>query len=161
MEIIIRPTEPGDIGWLIGMHGKIYSRQYRFDSGFEIDIARKTAGFFEKTNNFNRIYIAQVNNEPAGSIAISLKREDISFVNFLLVTESYRGNGIAEKLLEKVINRSRGKAVKKIHLETYSCLVEARTLYKKYGFCCYTKNSDIKKFGQVFDQEFWELKLQI
>ena len=159
MEILLRKPTLGDIGWVISIHGEIYSRQFHFDSTFEINITQKVASFYEQINDFNILLIAENNGERVGSIAVSLQSEKSAFINFLLVRDEYRGRGVARKLMDKVIQRSRDYGLESIRLETYSCLVDARGMYIKYGFKLYESNKNIKKFGQVFDQEFWELNL--
>ncbi len=61
--------------------------------------------------------------------------------------------------MEKVIHHSQEFNIRSIRLETYSCLKDARDLYKKYGFEPYDIRSNLEKYGQSFDQEFWEKKL--
>ncbi len=156
MEIILRNPVPGDIGWLISMHGQLYSEQFNFDSKFEIDIIKKVISFFETPHDFNRLWIAVVNNKRVGSVAVSLKPDETAFVNFLLVKTEYRGSGIAKKLLHKVISHTKDHNLKLLRLETYSCLEDARKLYKKFDFTLYEKNAAVNKYGQSFDQEFWE-----
>lgn len=156
MEIILRNPIPGDIGWLISMHGKLYAEQFEFDSNFESDIAKKVIAFLEKQNSFNMLWLATINNEPIGSIAVSLKPDQTAFINFLLVKTEHRNCGVATTLMNKVISHCKDYDIRLLCLETYSCLKSARNLYKKYGFTLSTKNADVKKYGQSFDQEFWE-----
>jgi ribosomal protein S18 acetylase RimI-like enzyme len=159
MEIILRNPIPGDIGWLISMHGKLYAEQFLFDSKFEIDIARKVLSFLEVKNPFNTIWIAAVNDEPVGSIAVSLKPDQTAFINFLLVLPEHRGCGVAQALMNRLVAHCRNHDLDLLRLETYSCLKSARELYRKYGFELLTKNVDVEKYGQIFDQEFWEKRL--
>lgn len=156
MEIILRNPVPGDIGWLISMHGQLYFEQFKFDSKFEIDIGKKVISFFVAPHDFNRLWIAIVNNKRVGSVAVSLKSDETAFVNFLLVKTEYRGCGIARKLLNKVISHTKDHNLKVLRLETYSCLEDARKLYEKYDFTLYEKNVAVNKYGQSFDQEFWK-----
>lgn len=159
MEIILSSPSPGDIGWLISIHGQHYAEQFNFDANFEMDIARKVITFLEASDDFNRLWIAITDNKRVGSIAVSLKPDQTAFVNFLLVKPEYRGCGIANFLLDKVICHAKDNDLKAIRLETYSCLENARKLYNKYGFAIYKKNTAVKKYGQLFDQEFWEKPL--
>ena len=46
-----------------------------------------------------------------------------------------------------------------LSLETCSCLKGTRKLYRDFGFTPIIVTKDMEKYGQVFDQEFWELKL--
>lgn len=156
MEIVLRNPLPGDIGWLISMHGKLYAEQFGLDSDFESDIARKVIAFLENQNPFNALWIATVNNEPVGSIAVSMRPDQTAFINFLLVRTEYRGHGIARTLMDKVISHCSDHHVDLLCLETYSCLTSARKLYEQYGFSISNRNIAVKKYSQSFDQEFWE-----
>lgn len=156
MQIALREPVPGDIGWLISMHGALYEAQFNFDAQFERDIANKVARFFEDQSDFNRILIATVDGERAGSIAVSLRLERTAFINFLLVVQKYQGHGIARRMMEETIVYSKEHGLKRIRLETYSCLTAARELYRKFVFKQYLSNKDLHIYGQTFDQEFWE-----
>lgn len=159
MEIDLRNPIPGDIGWLISMHGKLYAEQFKFDSNFERDIAKKVISFLETQNSFDMLWVAAINNEAVGSIAVSLKPDQTAFINFLLVKTEYRGYGISKILLNKVVSHCEDHKLKILRLETYSCLEIARKVYTKYGFTLFNKNADVKKYSQSFDQEFWEKRL--
>ncbi|BAL25658.1 GNAT family N-acetyltransferase [Azoarcus sp. KH32C] len=156
MEIVLRNPIPGDIGWLISMHGRIYAEQFEFDSNFERDIAKKVMAFLEKQDPFNMLWVAAVNNEPIGSIAVSLRPDQTAFINFLLVETEYRGCGVAKTLMDRVVSHCKDHGIRLLCLETYSCLKAARELYRKYGFTLSTKNVAVKMYGQSFDQEFWQ-----
>lgn len=159
MKITLRNPVPGDIGWLISSHGELYAEQFHFDANFEVDIAKKVLGFLENKEKFNEIWIAHAGAERVGSIAISLRENQTSFINFLLVKKEYHGHGIAKQLMDKVIDHSRKFNINSIRLETYSCLKDARDLYRKYGFEPYEVRPDLEKYGQSFDQEFWGKRL--
>ncbi|RJQ61797.1 MAG: GNAT family N-acetyltransferase [Desulfobacteraceae bacterium] len=73
--------------------------------------------------------------------------------------KKFRRRGISKELMRTVIHHARNQAYQSLRLETYSCLTNAREFYKRIGFQLKVSNKDVKKYGQVFDQEFWELKL--
>ena len=123
MEILLKEPVPGDIGWLISTHGAIYSQQFHFDLGFEIDIARKVFSFYQQTDDFNVLFIAHVGDTRVGSIAVSRKPDNSAFVNFLVVLKEYRGKGVAKKLFDRVLDRSRKHGFERLRLETCSCLI--------------------------------------
>jgi ribosomal protein S18 acetylase RimI-like enzyme len=156
---IIRKPKPGDLGWVISMHGITYSKEFQFDSNFELNIASKIIAFFDKAAAFERLWIKEIQGERAGSIAVSQISDQVAFINFLLVLSQFRGQGIAEELLDTAIHHAKEHKFSVIRLETYSCLKNARKLYKKVGFNMAKTTKDIEKFGQSFDQEFWELQL--
>ena len=156
MQIVLREPVPGDIGWLISIHGALYEAQFKFDARFERDIANKVARFFEGRSDFNRVLIATVDGKRAGSIAVSLRLERTAYINFLLVVEKHQGHGIARRMMEETITYSKESGLRRIRLETYSCLKAARELYRKFGFEQYLFNKDLHMYGQTFDQEYWE-----
>lgn len=159
MEVVLKKPIPGDIGWLISTHGRLYAKQFGFDQQFELDIAQKVVEFHNNGEDFDRLFIARSGSERVGSIAISKKENNSSFINFLLVEERFRGKGIASLLLEKVLNYSYGHGVERVFLETYNCLEDARKLYRKYGFSIFKTNGGIQRYGHVFDEEFWQKAL--
>lgn len=159
MEIILKEVKPGDMGWVIAKHGEIYFDEFQFDSNFEVDIANKMIALWDKSDAFYKLWIAEINGERAGSIAVSKKSDEVAFVNFLLVLREFRGKGVAKALMNKAIAQSVAHKYKILRLETYSCLKNARKFYKKTGFCLSGPARTMKKYSQSFDQEFWELKL--
>jgi ribosomal protein S18 acetylase RimI-like enzyme len=159
LDVVLRNPVPGDIGWLISTHGRLYAEEFGLDGDFERDIAKKVLAFLEKPDPFNMIWFATVDGTRIGSIAVSLKPDQTAFINFLLVMTEFRGYGVARMLLDEVISHARDHGVGSISLETYSCLESARKLYARYGFGIATKNVAVSKYGKSFDQEFWSKDL--
>jgi len=85
-------------------HGFTYSQEFKFDSNFELNIASKIVAFFEKAVAFDCLWIKGINGERAGSIAVSEISEQVAFINFLLVLRKFRGQGIAQELMNKAIS---------------------------------------------------------
>ena len=155
----IRIIKPGDIGWIISQHGLIYSKEFKFDSRFEVDIARKVVALCKKEDGFTRIWIKEVGGVNAGSIAVSKRGKATVFINFLLVINRYRGRGIAQELMNHALGYAKSAGFQKIRLETYSCLTIARKIYATFGFRISGPIKRLNRYGQSFDQEFWELHL--
>lgn len=158
--LTLRQHKPGDIGWIICQHGEIYTNEFSFDPSFEIHIANKFVDFFgERNTSFDTVWVAEVNEERAGSIAVSRKSDKRAFVNFVLVLDKYRGRKIAYKLFEVAIQHCRDHQFELLELETYSCLEGARKLYDKIGFNITEADKGVTLFGQTLDREFWEMRL--
>lgn len=100
---------------------KLYAEEFGLDSDFERNIARKVVAFLDNLNPFNMLWIATVNNEPVGSIAVSMRPDQAAFINFLLLKPEYRACGVAQTLMDTVLSHCRDHSVDLLHLETYSC----------------------------------------
>ncbi|NKB32117.1 MAG: GNAT family N-acetyltransferase [Pseudomonadales bacterium] len=154
----IRDQLPGDLGWIISVHGEVYTREFGFDASFETNIADKIVKYFSGTDDFNKVWIADVEGNRAGSVAVRALPENVGFVNFVVVLDAYRGKGIANSLMDKVIEHGKAYGKEKLRLETFSCLVSAREMYKKLGFEIVEAN-ELDLFSRTMVQEFWELPL--
>ena len=155
----LRSLKPGDLGWIIAQHGEIYTQEFQFDPSFELHIAAKVIAFCEKAVAFDTFWLVEIDGERAGSIAVSKIADEVAFLNFVLVSNKFRGQGIAQALMNEAIAHARTHGMRVMQLETYSCLKNARKLYKKLGFTMNEPPTRTEKFGQTFDQEFWERHL--
>ena len=147
MKFNLRKPKPGDLGWVIAMHGEVYAQEFHLNPRFEVDIARKGVSLYGNPSDFDSFIIAEIEGQRAGSIAVSKQTETIAFVNFLLVLPEFRGQGIARALMLKVIEHAKAYPFKRIRLETYSILEAARKLYQNLGFTRYEMIAEVKKYG--------------
>ena len=81
---VLRPHEPGDMGWIIHRHGVLYAAEYGFDTGFEALVARIATAFIE---NFDarreRCWIAERDGEIAGSVRLFKDSEEVATLRLL------------------------------------------------------------------------------
>ena len=61
---------PGDIGYLIYLHGILYAQEYGWDATFDAYVAGPLAEFAESRTDRGRIWIVEKDGTVAGSIAI-------------------------------------------------------------------------------------------
>lgn len=141
------------------MHGLIYAREFGFNTDFEAGIARKAARIYESSDPFDCIWIMEVAGRRAASIAVSKMDDGGAFINFVLVLDEFRGKGIAWELMQHLIAHVRAAGIKKIRLETYTCLEHARVMYEKLGFSIASCEKNCQRFGLTLEQEYWELEL--
>lgn len=81
-----------------------------------------------------RLYLAEIGDEAAGCIALRRIDEEIGEIKRLYVRPSFRGNKIAHKLIERILQDAKCIGYKSVLLDTLPFLNEAIHLYKKYGF---------------------------
>lgn len=75
-------------------------------------------------------------------------------IHDVLVLKQYRGNGISQKMLEKVEEIARGKGCCKMTLEVLGNNEAAKAAYRKFGFLAYELDP---KAGTA---QFWQKQLQ-
>ncbi len=158
---IIRQHQVGDFGSIISSHGEVYQNEFAFSGEFERNIAEKIVNFYDliqQDNRSNRIWIADEDSQRAGSIALSRRDNNIGFINFVLVLPECRGQGLARRLMETLIEAAREIGYSKLRLETFTVLVDARMLYEKMGFQI-VETTKQQRFDKEIVQEFWELEL--
>lgn len=81
-----------------------------------------------------RLYLATVEGEVAGCIALKYVDEKTCELKRLYVKPEFRGNQIAESLVNQIIDDAKKIGYKKIQLDTLPFLKSAIHLYERYGF---------------------------
>ncbi|WP_119420004.1 bifunctional helix-turn-helix transcriptional regulator/GNAT family N-acetyltransferase [Desertibaculum subflavum] len=156
---ILRPHQPGDMGWVVQAHGALYAREYGFEQTFEALVAEITAKFI---NEFDpaceRCWIAEKDGEPVGSVFLVRKSKTVAKLRLLIVDPRARGLGIGNRLVAECIRFARERGYKKITLWTQSILTAARHIYDQAGFQMVASEQN-HAFGQDLVSETWELKL--
>jgi DNA-binding MarR family transcriptional regulator/N-acetylglutamate synthase-like GNAT family acetyltransferase len=156
---LLRPHQPGDIGWIIHRHGVIYADEYGFDETFEALVAEILAKFIrDQKPKKECLWIAEQEGERIGSVMLVDAGDQVAQLRLLLVEPKARGQSVGTRLIDECIIFSRRNRYHKIKLWTQNNLLQARHLYVKSGFKMVSE-SPHKSFGQDLTAEFWELPL--
>ena len=126
---------PGDIGYLIHLHGWIYAEECGYNHVFEGYVCKTFYEFFENYNpEKDRFWFAEANGKMIGAIAIvghSAKRAQLRW--FILHPE-FRGKGLGKKLLNEAVQYSRERGYRHVFLETTEDQKTAIHMYMQAGF---------------------------
>jgi DNA-binding MarR family transcriptional regulator/GNAT superfamily N-acetyltransferase len=156
---ILRPPEPGDMGWIVSRHGTLYRREYGWDERFEALIAEIVAGFLRHYDpKRERCWIAERNGETAGCVLLVKQSARVARLRLLLVEPEARGLGIGGRLVVECIRFARQAGYRKITLWTHDFLYAARYLYEQAGFRL-IHSEPHRDFGDEVIGETWELTL--
>ncbi|PFM83506.1 GNAT family N-acetyltransferase [Bacillus sp. AFS077874] len=157
-EISIRPYKPGDVGYVAYIHGKIYSTTYQFGRVFEYYVMKGLSEFLLNSNG-GELWVAEVNGEIVGSIAITKANESVAQLRWFVLDEKYQGFGIGKKLIETALNFCKENQFEHVFLWTVSSLETARYLYKKYNFTLTEEKPNFEWTGSELIEERWDLVL--
>jgi GNAT superfamily N-acetyltransferase len=155
----VRTHRPGDLGWIVQMHGKLYA-EMGYNARFEAMVAELAARFLrEHDPRCERCWIAELDGQPVGSVFLVKLRPDVGKLRCLIVTPEARGHGIGSALIEECVRFARAAGYREMTLWTHQNLVAARRLYEAAGFRLARSEKATEGFGLDLVDEYWDLTL--
>jgi DNA-binding MarR family transcriptional regulator/GNAT superfamily N-acetyltransferase len=156
---LLRPHQPGDMGWVVHLHGMLYTQEYGWDETFEALVAGIVAKFIQ---NFDpkreRCWIAEIDGENVGSGFLVKESETVSKLRLLIVHPKARGLGIGKRMVNECLRFARQAGYRKTMLWTNNVLLAARHIYETMGFKLVLEEPH-HSFGHDLVGETWELEL--
>jgi GNAT superfamily N-acetyltransferase len=156
---VLRPHQPGDMGWVVQRHGTLYAQEYGFDEHFEGLVASVVAKFVERFDaRRERCWIVEKDGEIVGSVFLVRRSGTVAQLRLLLVDPKARGLGIGARLVGECVRFARQANYRKVTLWTNSVLRAARHIYAGAGFQIVHRERH-RSFGRQLIGETWELVL--
>ena len=156
---IIRPHQPGDIGWIIHRQGLLYHEEYGWDETFEALVAEIAASFVMNFDpKLERCWIAEREGQVVGSVFVVKKTPDTAQLRLLYVDPGARGLGIGGRLVEECVRFARAHGYKTLTLWTNDILTSARRIYESVGFRLVAEEPH-HSFGKDLVGQNWDLDL--
>ena len=156
---LLRPPEPGDLGWVVQRHGALYAEQFGWDETFEALVARIVSDYVDhRDTDREAAWIAEVDGKPAGCVFCVRKDDRTAQLRMLLVEPWARGLGIGSRLVEEVLRFARRGGYSGITLWTNDVLAGARRIYQRAGF---TLDDEARhhSFGKGLVEQNWSRRL--
>jgi DNA-binding MarR family transcriptional regulator/GNAT superfamily N-acetyltransferase len=157
---LLRPHQPGDMGWIVHRQAILYVEEYGWDGTYEALAADIVARFIRNFDPaWERAWVAEKDGERVGAVLVAKESEQIARLRLLHVEREARGLGIGKRLVEECIRFARQAGYQTMTLWTQSILRAARDIYKKAGFQVVHQEPH-RSFGKDLTAETWELNLR-
>jgi DNA-binding MarR family transcriptional regulator/GNAT superfamily N-acetyltransferase len=161
--VVLRPPQPGDLGWVVERHGARYAAEYGWDATFEALVARIVAEFAERRDTRREAaWIAELDGERVGCVfcmgSNNPEAEHTAQLRLLLVEPSARGAGVGSRLVDECLRFARRSGYRRITLWTNDVLLGARRIYEQSGFVC-DRREPHHSFGHELVGEYWSRDL--
>jgi GNAT superfamily N-acetyltransferase len=157
---VLRAHRPGDMDWITRRHGEIYETNQGWDRSFETLVGQICADFERDFDPaLEHCWIAEMNGQPVGSIALARSGEEgVAKLRLLLVEEQARGYGLGSRLVDECHRFARAAGYRKMRLWTTDQQMEARHIYQNKGYVLVAEEP-VHAFGKDMVNETWELPL--
>jgi len=130
-EVSIREFEPGDEAAFRELNEEWIRRYFVIEPKDEAVFADPRGSILDRGG---RIFLAFQDGQPVGCCALLRMNSGEFEVAKMAVTESYRGNGIGRRILERAISEARASGARRLYLETNRKMQPAIRLYESLGF---------------------------
>jgi DNA-binding MarR family transcriptional regulator/GNAT superfamily N-acetyltransferase len=158
--VVLRAPKPGELGWIVEAHGRVYAQEFGWDERFEALVARVVADYAaDHDEAAEACWIADLDGQPVGSIFCIRVDDRTAKLRLLLVDHPGRGLGIGERLVQECVRFAREAGYDELVFWTNSPLVAARTIYDREGFRLVAEEAHSMFGPEVVGQDF-ELDLR-
>lgn len=151
---------PGDIGYLIYLHGVLYANEYQLDHTFEGYVASGLGEFAKSYDERkDRLWLAEKDGLIVGSIAIVGLSSKTAQLRWFQVHPDARGAGLGRQLVQLALAFCRARGFESVFLWTLRGLPAAAHLYKEAGFVR-TEQKTHEIWGSIRTEERYDLTIQ-
>lgn len=149
---------PGDLGYIIYMHGRLYHKEQGYGLSFENYVATSLFEFYENYNSKkDRVWVCEHNDQIIGFLAL-MNRGESAQLRYFILKPAYRGIGLGNRLMNLYMNHLKKSGYTSSYLWTAHELDPAAHLYIKNGFSL-TEEKESNRFGKPLMEQRYDLRI--
>jgi peptidyl-dipeptidase Dcp len=160
-DITIRTKlRPGDLGYVIHRHGKLYGDEYNYGVSFEAYVASGIFEFYKSYNpELDRVWICEHNQSIVGFLLLMHRENNVAQLRYFYLESAYRGFGLGKKLMSLYVDFLAKCGYTSSYLWTTNELASAASLYVRHGFKL-TEEKESTSFGKARKEQRYDLTIQ-
>lgn len=150
---------PGDLGYVIHLHGRLYGIEYGYGVGFEMYVAEGLREFYEQYDaEKDRLWLCEHGDRIIGSLLLMHRDNDAAQLRYFLIDPEYRGIGLGNRLMKLYLDFLHERGYKSSYLWTTNEQETAAAIYLRYGFTL-TAEKDSTAFGKPLKEQRYDLTI--
>lgn len=150
--------KPGDIGYVIYLHGQLYKKENNYGIEFETYVAAGLAEFYQQYDpQKDGVWICEHKNKIVGFLLLA-HRGEAAQLRYFILKPKYRGIGLGNKLMNLYMEHLKKCNYRSSYLWTTDELPASAHLYKKFGFTL-TEEKPSTAFGKAVREQRYDLIL--
>jgi peptidyl-dipeptidase Dcp len=157
-DVLVRnDIRPGDLGYVIHLHGRLYGTEYGYGVAFEMYVAQGLREFYEQYDaGKDRLWLCEHDDRIIGSLVLMHRENNAAQLRYFLLDPEYRGIGLGNRLMKLYLDFLHERGYKSSYLWTTHEQETAASLYKRYGFEL-TEEKESTAFGKTLKEQRYDL----
>ncbi len=148
---------PGDLGYVMYLHGSFYGREYGYGVSFESYVAAGLHEFYEQYDPArDRFWLCEHQGRIIGSLLLMHRGAEAAQLRYFMVLPEYQGIGLGKRLMELAMAFFRAQGYRSAYLWTVDELPVAAALYRRHGFSL-TEEKPSTAFGKALREQRYDL----
>ncbi|MGA7302749.1 MAG: bifunctional helix-turn-helix transcriptional regulator/GNAT family N-acetyltransferase, partial [Candidatus Sulfotelmatobacter sp.] len=112
---LLRPHQPGDMGWIVHRQAILYAEEYGWDGTYESLAAEIVAQFIKNYDQKReRSWVAEKDGERVGAVFVAKESDAVAKLRLLHVEPEARGLGIGKRLVAECVRFARQAGYQKV-----------------------------------------------
>ncbi|RPH36659.1 N-acetyltransferase [bacterium] len=150
---------PGDLGYVIHMHGQLYGAEHQYGIEFEMYVAAGLHEFYKSYDpERDRVWLCEHDRRMVGSLLLMHREENAAQLRYFLIRPEYRGVGLGKRLMDLFMAFLHQCRYQSAYLWTTDELQAAASLYRKYGFAL-AEEKPSAAFGKPVREQRYDLRV--